>query len=340
MGRTLRSVVTLLCTAVVLSLTVSAHAATYTDQAARGARRRVPAHPAEAERFVQRVLHHGLHRGRRAGVRVRGRGPHRDDAGDRLSAPAVSPRPRDGHRLAGEGRPGGGRRRPGSADVRRHEPAADDPRHDRHGRALRRRSAVFDDALAVLAIESAEDHAFEQGGRVAAVGAVPDGGWAYDKPYDAGTDNAHCVDSPSTDFFSSDSNTTSYVVQALANMSDTDWVSSPFAFFDVGARPGAPRLALLRRVPRDRRELHGARAPGVRAAGAADAHAQHPGAARPAVRPCAARSRSRGARASAAAPTRGDDRRDPRSAARCVPGERAGRGGTARRAEVRMTRRG
>jgi len=102
-------------------------------------------------------------------------------------------------------------------------------------------SAVFDDALVVLAIESVKPRITPSNKAAAWLlsAQCPDGGWAYDTPYHAGTDDRHCVDSPS-DFFSSDSNTTSYVVQALANMSDTDWVSSPFAFF-ASLRDQGPR---------------------------------------------------------------------------------------------------
>jgi len=93
-------------------------------------------------------------------------------------------------------------------------------------------SAVFDDATAVLALESA---GVTPGTNVAAwllKAQCPDGGWAYDLPYTPG-DDAHCFDGSGTDFFTSDSNATSLVVQALARMSSTDWLASPFAFFDT-----------------------------------------------------------------------------------------------------------
>ncbi len=93
-------------------------------------------------------------------------------------------------------------------------------------------SAVFDDALVMLAIESAGVKPPSAAAFWLLAAQCPDGGWAYDKPYDPSTgDDAHCSDGTPTDYFPSDSNTTSYVVQALANMSNTDWVHDPFKFF-------------------------------------------------------------------------------------------------------------
>lgn len=92
-------------------------------------------------------------------------------------------------------------------------------------------SAVFDDALAVLAIGSAGLHPAARAGAWLLSAQCPDGGWAYDAPYDSGTDDAHCHSGPS-DFFDADSNTTSYVMQALVAMGDTGWGADPFGFFD------------------------------------------------------------------------------------------------------------
>ncbi len=91
-------------------------------------------------------------------------------------------------------------------------------------------SAVFDDATALLALEAA---GITPGNGLAAwllAAQCPDGGWAYDLPYAPG-DDEHCSDGSATDFFTSDSNTTSLVVQALTAISTTDWLSSPFGFF-------------------------------------------------------------------------------------------------------------
>lgn len=98
-------------------------------------------------------------------------------------------------------------------------------------------SAVFDDATAVLALEAAD---VTPGTGVAAwllAAQCPDGGWAYDLPYGPGDDD-HCYDGTGTDFFTSDSNATSLVVQALAGMHTTDWLRSPFGYFDT-VRDGA-----------------------------------------------------------------------------------------------------
>jgi hypothetical protein len=97
--------------------------------------------------------------------------------------------------------------------------------------------AVLDDALAVLAIRAAG------GPQPASVSTwllnaqCPDGGWAYDEPYDPVTDDAHCHSGPS-DFFDSDSNTTSYAVQALVAIGRTGWAADPFGFFDTVRDPG------------------------------------------------------------------------------------------------------
>lgn len=98
-------------------------------------------------------------------------------------------------------------------------------------------AVVLDDALALLAVESA---GMTPAGKAASwlrAAQCPDGGWAYDKPYDPSTDDAHCTDGSGTDFFGSDSNTTSYVLQALAAMGSTDGIADPFAFFDTVRDP-------------------------------------------------------------------------------------------------------
>jgi len=107
-------------------------------------------------------------------------------------------------------------------------------------------STVLDDALAVLAIESAGIVPAHSAAVWLLKAQCPDGGWAYDKPYDPSTDDAHCDDGSPTDYFTSDTNTTSYVVQALTAMSDTDWIANPFAFFAAlrdGVHHGWPYAA-------------------------------------------------------------------------------------------------
>jgi hypothetical protein len=90
---------------------------------------------------------------------------------------------------------------------------------------------VLDDALDILALVSA---GAPPPGRASAwlLGAqCPDGGWAFDEPYDPAHDDVHCH-SGDSDFFDSDSNTTSYVVQALVATRHTGWHANPLAYFN------------------------------------------------------------------------------------------------------------
>jgi hypothetical protein len=98
-------------------------------------------------------------------------------------------------------------------------------------------AVVLDDALAALALRAARvtPDASVAGWLIAA--QCPDGGWAYDKPYDPGTDDADCFDGSQNDFFTADSNTTSYVVQALEALGDDAWTDDPFAYFDTVRDP-------------------------------------------------------------------------------------------------------
>jgi hypothetical protein len=94
-------------------------------------------------------------------------------------------------------------------------------------------AAVFDDALATLALMSAGlklSIAVTDWLRTA---QCPDGGWAYDEPYNGATDDASCYDGTPGDFFTSDSNTTSYVVQALEAAKRATFGDDPFAYFDT-----------------------------------------------------------------------------------------------------------
>jgi len=90
---------------------------------------------------------------------------------------------------------------------------------------------VLDDALAVLALKSTGAHLATKVSTWLLKAQCPDGGWAYDEPYNPKHDDAHCH-SGSSDFFDSDSNTTGYVVMALVATGHTGWSASPFAFFD------------------------------------------------------------------------------------------------------------
>ena len=162
------------------------------------------------------------------------------------SIPAFSP-----HRLHGRRGPGVRRRRGrrGAAERRaRVPPAAGRAREGRRRRASRRRSwppsspavairtrsaasiwcsrsstplgphgrfgtaTVFDDALAVLALEAAGTPVSDDSIQWLVDAQCADGGWQYSKPASA-HDDEHCLSTvrPTKDFFQSDTNTTSYV---------------------------------------------------------------------------------------------------------------------------------
>jgi hypothetical protein len=91
---------------------------------------------------------------------------------------------------------------------------------------------VLDDALAVLALEADDVRPTKRASAWLLDAQCPDGGWAFDQPWDPIHDDAHCH-SGDSDFFDSDSNTTSYVVQALVANGHTRWTYDPFAFFDT-----------------------------------------------------------------------------------------------------------
>jgi hypothetical protein len=94
-------------------------------------------------------------------------------------------------------------------------------------------AAVFDDALATLALVSAGLKPSVSVTDWLRNAQCPDGGWAYDEPYDASTDDDSCDDGTAGDFFTSDSNTTSYVVQALEAANRATFGADPFAYFDT-----------------------------------------------------------------------------------------------------------
>jgi hypothetical protein len=93
---------------------------------------------------------------------------------------------------------------------------------------------VFDDALATLALAGVGIAVPQPALDWLLAAQCPDGGWQYDEP--AGdTEDEHCrsTTDPDTDFFASDTNTTSYVVQALEAGSAVDpaFAADPFEFF-------------------------------------------------------------------------------------------------------------
>jgi len=99
-------------------------------------------------------------------------------------------------------------------------------------------SAVLDDALTVLALEAAGTPPPARAYAWLIGAQCPDGGWAYDAPYNSSIDDAHCFNGDLVnDYFTSDSNTTAYVVMALEDTSHTGWSADPFAFFTTVRDP-------------------------------------------------------------------------------------------------------
>jgi hypothetical protein len=88
---------------------------------------------------------------------------------------------------------------------------------------------VLEDALAILAIRSAGFPLPARASMWLLMAQCPDGGWAYDEPYNPQTDDEHCH-SGTLDFFDSDSNTTSYAVQALVSLGTPEWTYEPFGY--------------------------------------------------------------------------------------------------------------
>jgi hypothetical protein len=91
-------------------------------------------------------------------------------------------------------------------------------------------AAVFDQALAVLALESVGITPANRVTDWLLDAQCPDGGWAYDAPHAAGSDDTHCDDGSGSDFFTSDSNTTAYAMQALEEVNRGDYPADPFGF--------------------------------------------------------------------------------------------------------------
>ena len=59
----------------------------------------------------------------------------------------------------------------------------------------------------------------------------PVGGWSYDNPYRPAKDDDSCWNGGADDFFTADTNTTSYVVMALEHVGRDSYTDDPFAFF-------------------------------------------------------------------------------------------------------------
>ncbi|MEX0754206.1 MAG: hypothetical protein WD556_03700 [Actinomycetota bacterium] len=93
-------------------------------------------------------------------------------------------------------------------------------------------TAVFDQALGILALEASGSGASASAKDWLVDAQCPDGGWEYSARWTAGNDE-HCtsIADPGNDFFSSDTNTTSYAVMALEAAGAGAPDENPFAFF-------------------------------------------------------------------------------------------------------------
>jgi len=90
--------------------------------------------------------------------------------------------------------------------------------------------AVFDQALAILALVAAGEAPSQAARSWLADAQCDDGGWEYLGPPGAG-DDEHCFSGEPDDYFTSDTNTTSYVLQALETATGTTPLDAdPIAF--------------------------------------------------------------------------------------------------------------
>lgn len=93
-------------------------------------------------------------------------------------------------------------------------------------------TAVFDDALVMLALEAAGRQPSANAVGWLAAAQCDDGGWQYDQPATS-DDDEHCLSTsdPGSDWFESDTNTTAMVVMALGAAGGTATAADPFAYF-------------------------------------------------------------------------------------------------------------
>jgi hypothetical protein len=92
-------------------------------------------------------------------------------------------------------------------------------------------ASVFDQALAILALDAAGVTPTRAEATWLADAQCPDGGWQYDRPHRR-AENRHCRDhGDANDFTSSDTNTTAMAVMALHGLKAAD--VDPFRFFDT-----------------------------------------------------------------------------------------------------------
>jgi hypothetical protein len=91
--------------------------------------------------------------------------------------------------------------------------------------------SVIDQSLAMLALVAAKVQPGHRAATWLAGAQCPDGGWQFDAPYDPSTDSRHCHNRNGSDFTRSDTNTTSYAVQALHTLATpVHPATSPFTY--------------------------------------------------------------------------------------------------------------
>lgn len=95
-------------------------------------------------------------------------------------------------------------------------------------------TAVFDHALAMLAIEAVGGNPSGNARQWLVDAQCDDGGWQYDDPASA-NDDQHCQDTidPGNDFFQSDTNTTAHAVMALEAGAGVQPAVDPLGFFQA-----------------------------------------------------------------------------------------------------------
>ena len=94
-------------------------------------------------------------------------------------------------------------------------------------------ASVFDQALALLALQGAGESFTTKSVEWLVDAQCADGGWQFDEPATE-ADDEHCDDGSGEDFFLSDTNTTSLVVQVLGYIEESPPApaADPFGFFD------------------------------------------------------------------------------------------------------------
>jgi hypothetical protein len=93
-------------------------------------------------------------------------------------------------------------------------------------------ATVFDQALAILALEASGANPKRSTTDWLLAAQCPVGGWSFDNPYRPIKDDESCWSGSANDFFTADTNTTSYAVMALEHLGRDGYTEDPFAFFD------------------------------------------------------------------------------------------------------------